>query len=190
MVRALRTRPAEWLTFRELSRLIANRELDENLLGAMADYRKDIFATTCDRKLKLREEVIEETAHRDLGDWAVPERRASDERRELRERVARAIPRANGGCYCDLPESEILEDIYAERVPNEALILSYCWKTISRTRLADETAYMPPDIWVELCRRPNDIRWRENPNDRFSLNSDRSSVRLRRFRRNSHPSST
>ena len=80
MVQALRTRPAEWLTFRELSRLIANRELDEYVLGAIAEYRDDIFAITNDRKLKLRESVIEETAHRDVGNWPVPERRVPDER--------------------------------------------------------------------------------------------------------------
>ena len=164
MVRALRTRPAEWLTFRDLSTLIANREMDEEVVGAIAEYRKDIFAITNDRKLKLRESIVEQTAHLDLDNWTVPERRIPDGRRELRDAVARALRVENGCCYCSFSDPEIFDDIFAERVPDGALILSCCWKTICRVR-GQELNSVPPDIWEELCRRWAIIRPRENPRD-------------------------
>jgi hypothetical protein len=91
MVLVLRQHPGEWLTFRRLSRLVAIPRVDEYALGAIAEYRDDLFAITNDRKVKLRENVIEETAHQDITNWVIPQRRIPDERRELRDKVACAI---------------------------------------------------------------------------------------------------
>jgi hypothetical protein len=164
MVFVLRQHPNEWLSFRKLSRLVAIPGIDEHAVASTAVYRDDLFAVHQDRRVKLRESIVEQLAHQDLANWKVPKRMVPDERRELRDRVARAIGGAEGTCYCDVPFPTILSEIIGETVPDEALILACCWITICRVR----GLYMQlvsPDIWSELCRRRVDVKHRENPNN-------------------------
>jgi hypothetical protein len=164
MVIVLRKHPGEWLTFRRLSRLVAIPGMDENVLAAMAEYRDDPFAISHDRKVKLREGILEQTAHQDVTNWLVPARRVNDERRELEEKVAQAISGEKGGCYCSMSDSKILTDIIREYVPDEALILAHCWIRICQVRGPDLTS-IPREVWSDLCRRPAVIKRRENPHD-------------------------
>lgn len=164
MVIVLRQHPGEWLTFGRLSRLVAVPGRDENVLASVAAYRDDLFAISQDRKVKLRQGVLEQTAHQDLTNWVVPERRVNDERRELEEKVARAISGEKSGCYCSMSDLRILTDIIGEHVPDEALILAHCWIRICEVRGPDFTS-VPPQVWSELCRRRAIIKRRENPRD-------------------------
>jgi len=164
MVRVLRQHPGEWLAFKRLSQLVAIPGMDENILAATTEYRADLFAISRDRKVKLRQTVLEQTAHQDVTNWAVPARRVNDERRELEEKVARAISGEKSGCYCSKSDSKILTDIIGESVPDEALILAHCWIRICEVRGPDLTS-IPPEVWSELCRRRAVIKRRENPHD-------------------------
>ena len=164
MVRVLRQHPGEWLAFRRLSQLVAILGIDEYVVGGVAEYRDDLFAISHDRKVKLRQSVLEQTAHRDVTNWVVPQRIVLDERRELRNRVARALGAADGTCYCQVSPPTILSEIIGESVPDEALILSCCWITICRVRGPD-THLVSSDVWSELCRRRVDVKHRENPCD-------------------------
>lgn len=164
MVFVLRRHPAEWLTFRRLSQLVVIPGRDENILAAIAEYRDDLFAIAHDRKVKLRQSVLEQTGNHDVTNWVVPARRVNDERRELEEKIARAISGEKSGCYCSMSDSEILTDIIGEYVPDEALILGHCWIRICEVRGPDLTS-IPPEVWSELCRRRAVIKRRENPHD-------------------------
>ena len=164
MVLVLRQHPGEWLTFRRLSRLVAIPGMDEYALGAIAEYRNDLFAISNDLKMKLRENTIEDIARQDVTNWIIPERPLRDERRELRGKVARAIGGTEGTCYCDLPFPKILSEIIGKTVPDEALILSCCWITICRVRGPD-MHLVSSDVWSELCRRRVYVQRRENPRD-------------------------
>lgn len=164
MVRVLRQHPGEWLAFRRLSQLVAIPGIDEYAIGGVAEYRGDLFAISHDRKVKLRQSVLEQTAHQNVTNWVVPARRVNDERRELEEKVARAISGEKSGCYCSMPDSKILTDIVREHVPDEALILAHCWIRICEVRGPDLTS-IPSAVWSELCRRRAVIKRRENPQD-------------------------
>jgi len=164
MVIVLRQHPGEWLTFRRLSQLVAIPRVDENVIASLAAHRDDLFAISHDRKVKLRQSVFEQTAHQDVTNWVVPKRLVLDERRELRDRVARAIGGTEGTCYCNVPFPTILNEIIGETVPDEALILSCCWITICTVRGPD-MHLVSSDVWSELCRRRVDVKHRENPND-------------------------
>jgi hypothetical protein len=161
---ALRQHPGEWLTFRRLSQLVAIPGINKDAVGGVAEYRDDLFAISRDRKVKLRQSVLEQTAHQDVTNWAVPQRNVPDDRRELRNRVARALGGADGTCYCQVPPPTILSEIIGETVPDEALILSCCWITICRVRGPD-MHLVSSDVWSELCRRRVDVKHRENPSD-------------------------
>jgi hypothetical protein len=96
MILVLRNHPGEWFTFRRLSRLVALPGMDEYTIGAIAEYRQDLFAISNDRRLKHREQAIAQMAAQDAENWVIPQRPDYDERRELRNRVARAIGGAAG----------------------------------------------------------------------------------------------
>jgi hypothetical protein len=164
MVSVLRQHPGEWLTFRRLSQLVAIPRIDGDIIAAISEHRDDLFATTHDRKVKLRQIVLEQTAHQDVTNWMVPAHRVNDERRELEEKVARAISGEKSGCYCGMSDSRILTDIIGEHVPDEALILAHCWIRICEVRGPDLTS-IPPEVWSELCRRRAVIKRLENPRD-------------------------
>lgn len=72
MVRVLREHPGEWLTFGRLSHLVAVTGCDADLLGAIADYRNDLFAMAGDRKVKLRSKVVEDVAEQGIAGWRIP----------------------------------------------------------------------------------------------------------------------
>lgn len=50
----LRKRPGEWLGYKALCRVIFGNDNDELLVGALADFRRDLFAVHADRRLKLK----------------------------------------------------------------------------------------------------------------------------------------
>src|ERR1700692_3325519 len=87
MMIVLREHPGECLTFRRLSHLVAIPGINEYAVGGVAEYRVDLFAISHDRKVKLRQSILEQTAHQDVTNWAVPQRVVLDDRRELRNRV-------------------------------------------------------------------------------------------------------
>lgn len=162
MVRTLRNRPAEWLTFVGLSRLVALADCDANVLGAIAEYRSDLFAITKDRKLKLRQNVIEDVARRGIENWSVPARPEPAKHRDLDYRDITARRESGVGCYCKSSYEEILNDIKGGSPPDEALLRSCCWSAICRVR-GMYFNMIDPEIWRDICQRRGYIRQRENP---------------------------
>lgn len=161
MVKALRLRPGEWLTFAYLASLVGIPDCDANLIGAMTDFRPDLFAVTKDKKLKLRLAVAEDVARQGTTRWQVP---------APPEKVPESSPGRHAagsfgdsqGCYCNRPDEEVLSDLKEDSIPDDALVFSCCWKNICRVRglffnqIAAET-------WTEICRRRGYILQRENP---------------------------
>src|ERR1700693_330360 len=134
MVKALRSRPGEWLTFAYLSALVAMPDCDANLIGAMADFRPDLFAVSKDKKLKLRMKVVEDVAQQGPRNWKVP---APPEKvSELTNSGHRGVSSGGlkDGCYCSHPDEEVLADLKEDTIPDEALVYSCCWKNICRVR--------------------------------------------------------
>jgi hypothetical protein len=152
MIKILRERPGEWLTVAYLSSLIAMPDCDGDLVGAMADFRPDLFAVSRDRKLKLRPEVAENISRQGISNWRVPERPEADPYRGINRRGAAETGTALGGCYCSAPDNDILEDLKTGSVPDEALVNSCCWKNICRVR-GRFFGQVPDDTWTEICRR-------------------------------------
>ena len=73
-------------------------------------------------------------------------------------------------CYCDSPSDAILKDLKAETIPDEALVRTCCWKSISKVRGStfsgsENTPAWDPqgDIWRELCRKRGYLHARQNP---------------------------
>ena len=162
MVKALRARPGEWLTFSYLSSLIAIPNCDADIVGAMADYRPDLFSVSKDRKLKLRTEVAEDVARRGPKNWKVPDRREQVPFGIFKRHSDKQAGATQNVCYCSTSDEEILDDLTEDSIPDEALVFSCCWKNICRVRglffnlVAEET-------WIEICRRRGYIQQRENP---------------------------
>jgi hypothetical protein len=67
-----------------------------------------------------------------------------------------------GGCYCSVPDHDILHDLKAGSVPDKALVYSCCWENICRVR-AIFFGQVPDQTWTEICRRRGYILQRENP---------------------------
>jgi hypothetical protein len=164
MVFVLRRQSNEWLSFRRLSRLVAIPEIDEDAIAAIAGYRDDIFATSHDRKVKLRLTFLQQTAIQDATNFVLPRHPVNDERRELSNKVARALGTPDGACYCHIAPPTILSEIIGETIPDEALILGCCWITICTVR-GPFTHLVSSEVWSELCRRRVEVKHRENPND-------------------------
>lgn len=162
MVLALRDHPAEWLTFKRLSQLVALPDCDENILGAVAEYRHDLFAISNDRKLKLRPNVIEAIALIGIANWKVPARPERVERASFDSGTPTVSRKPGVGCYCNSSYDEILIDIKESVVPDDALLNSCCWKTICRVR-GLYFNMVDPEMWRELCQRRGYIQQRENP---------------------------
>jgi hypothetical protein len=161
MVKALRARPGEWLTFAYMSSAIDIPNCDANIVGAMADYRPDLFAVSNDKRLKLRAEIVEDVARQGIS-WRVPERPAQVRLGSFdRHGGTQTAPTPNG-CYCSLSDEEILIALKDASVPDEALVFSCCWKNICRVRGLFFNL-VPADAWTEICRRRGYIQRRENP---------------------------
>lgn len=158
IVKTLRARPGEWLTFSRLSSLIAIPDCDANIVGAMADYRPDLFAVSRDRRMKLRTEVAEDVARR----GNVPERPE-----QVPFGIFKRHSDKHGGptqnvCYCSFTDQEILTDLAGDSIPDEALVFSCCWRNICRIRGLFFNL-VPAETWIEICRRRGYIQQRENP---------------------------
>jgi len=162
MVRVLHEHPGEWLTFRKLSRLVAEPSCDADLVGAIADYRDDLFAVSRDRKLKLRPRVTEGIAHRGMENWKVPARPEKEKPQYVGTHGGSTSGITGAKCYCDLSYEEILQGLVEGAIPDEALVYSCCWKTICRVRGLYFNS-VDPEIWREICARRGYIQNRENP---------------------------
>jgi hypothetical protein len=162
MVGVLREHPAEWLTFKRLSFLIALPSYDADFWAAIAEYRDDLFVINADKRLKLRPAVIEETALQGMTDWRIPARPVQIERERLTGQTGESNRKSTVGCYCNLPESEILADLKVGSVPDEALVNGCCWRTICRVRGLNFNA-VDPETWREICQRRGYVQQRENP---------------------------
>ena len=162
MVIMLRAHPGEWLTFGYLASLIAMKDCDANIIGAMADFRPDLFAVSRDRKLKLRTAVVEKVARQGIANWRVPERPEQPRSEGFNRHSTTGAGAAAGGCYCNLADEEILDDLKDGSVPDEALVFSCCWKNICRVR-GLSFGQVPDETWTEICRRRGYIQQRENP---------------------------
>jgi hypothetical protein len=162
MVRILRERPGEWLTFTDLSSLVAIPDCDGDIVGAMADFRPDLFAVSRDRKVKLRSGVTEDIARQGISNWPVPERPEPDPYRGIDRHDAAATATTPGGCYCSTPDNDILDDLKAGSVPEDALVSSCCWKNICRVR-ARFFGQVPDETWIAICRRRAYRLLREHP---------------------------
>jgi hypothetical protein len=162
MIETLLERPNKWLTFAYLSALMAIQDCDENVVGAMADFRPDLFAVSRDRKLKLRSGVAEEIARQGIR-WHVPERPEALSPGNFRQGSVSVPGIALGGaCYCSVSYERVLDDLKAGSVPDEALLFSCCWKNICRVR-GIFLKQIPDQTWTEICRRRGYIQQRENP---------------------------
>ena len=162
MVLALLSRPGEWIGFGRLADLVALPNCDDELVAALADYRTDLFATTRDRKVKLRPGTVEKVTKEGRRNWQVP---APPEREKLQgsARQPRQAPTTLiAGCYCSNSEDQILADLGEGCIPDEVLISSCCWRTICRIRGRNFSS-VDPEIWRETCQRRGYIYLRENP---------------------------
>jgi len=122
-----------WLTFSHLSSLIAIPNFDADIVGAMADYRPDLFAVSRDRRMKVKTEVAEDVARRGPN-WQVrqgPKQVPFGSFQQHRDKEAGSTENV---CYCSVPDDEILGDLTDDSVPDEALVFSCCWKNICRVR--------------------------------------------------------
>jgi hypothetical protein len=162
MVLSLRSRPGEWLTFSYLSTLVALPGCDADLIGAMADFRPDIFAVAKDRKLKLREQIVADIAKQEPRAWRVPDAPTRAPETHSIGHGGSTTGMSEGASYCHLPDEEILADLKEGSIPDEALVYSCCWKNICRVR-GLYFNLVPPDVWIEICRRRGYIQQRENP---------------------------
>jgi hypothetical protein len=159
MVRALHRRPAKWLTFSFLAQVIGK---DIDLLGGIADSRPDIFAVSQDRRLKLRQSVVEQIAVQGIVNWRIPE---IPEPRSSSGSYSRAIPGqglAGAGCYCQLTDETILDDLKRGSPPEDALVRTCCWKRICQVR-GRYFNHVEAETWQEICSYRGYLRARENP---------------------------
>jgi hypothetical protein len=160
IVALLLRRPGEWLSFRQIASSIRVPGCDDILVGALAEFRFDLFSISDDRRLKLRTGVTESIAKQGISAWHVPPRPEAGHRERVHEASPSPIP--VGHCYCSLSENLVLLDLVNNSVPDSALMYSHCWRHICRVRglffsqVADET-------WREICQRRGYLRERENP---------------------------
>ncbi len=162
MVRVLREHPAEWLTFKRLSLLIAVPSCNADLCAAIAEYRDDLFAVNADKRLKLLQSVIKEIALQGIAKWQIPARPERIDRGSLNSQSSQSDRTATVGCYCNLSESEVLNDLKAGSVPEDALLNQCCWRTICRVRGLHFSS-IDPETWREICQHRGYIQQRENP---------------------------
>ena len=164
MVKMLRARPGEWLTFAYLSSLIALPDCDTNIVGAMADYRLDLFAVSRDRKLKLCTEVVEDVARQGPTRWRVPQRPEQAQLGSSNRHGGTQSGSPPSGCYCSVSDEEILSALKEGSVPDEALVYSCCWRNICRVRGLFFNL-VSAETWVQICQRRGYVQQRENPRD-------------------------
>jgi hypothetical protein len=162
IVFALRTRPSEWISFRRLAALLNMPGIDGDVVGALVDYRPDIFAVSKDRKVKLRMTTVEEISLRGKTEWKLPEVPQKKSPNPISSRGTTAGDHVVVGCYCDLPSDAILEDLKNANIPEEALVNSCCWRRICSVRGSNLWA-IPEDIWREICERRGYLYFRQNP---------------------------
>lgn len=162
MVRTLIQHPAEWLTFNRVSQLVSLPHCDANVVGAITEYRQDIFAITNDRKLKLRMPIVEDIARRGFGSWEVPVRRERGNARVVHHLDSRADRETSSGCYCKSSHQEILDDIKDSSLPDDALLRNCCWSAICRVR-ALHFNMVDPETWRDICSHRGYIQLRQNP---------------------------
>lgn len=159
MVRALHRRPAEWLTFSSLAREIG---MDPDLLGGIVDSRPDIFAVSQDRRLKLREAVVEQIAFQGIANWRIPDIPEPPSSVRFPPIASTGQGLAGTGCYCQLSDEMILDDLKRGSPPEDALVRTCCWQRICRVR-GRNFNLVEAETWQEICSYRGYLRGRENP---------------------------
>lgn len=159
IVLMLRQHPGEWFSFRRASSLIQVAGVDADVLAAFVEYRPDLFSVSDDRRFKLRVRISEDVAQKGDTNWKVPPVPESARPEMLRQGVNREVPA--GGCYCDVGDCSVLQDLVIGSVPDSALVYSCCWRHICRIR-GLHFGSIADDIWREICQRRGYLREREN----------------------------
>jgi hypothetical protein len=65
-------------------------------------------------------------------------------------------------CYCETRDTEILNDIRHEPIPEDALVNGCCWRRICQVR-GRPFNKIDADTWTEVCRKRGYLFRRENP---------------------------
>jgi hypothetical protein len=151
MIREFLAHPAELLTFRRLSRLVAS---DADVLHAIAEQRPDLFMITSNgRFVKLFPDAVERIATdgvekviAEVG--PVPSER--DARRDHRD------------CNHFSSDEEILADLRLASFRPESLTRSCCWAAVCRVRALNPQA-ITEETWREVCGIRGYLHGRQNP---------------------------
>ena len=64
IVQVLLQRPAEWFTFSRMASAVRLPGVDGDLIGALVDYRGDLFSSSQDRRFKLQSAIVEQIGSR------------------------------------------------------------------------------------------------------------------------------
>ena len=151
MIRQFLAHPAEFLTFRRLSRLVAS---DPDVLHGIAEQRPDLFLiTTNDRFVKLFPEAAERIASAGIEN-AITEPRTVPSGRDRR----RDYP----GRLHFSSDEEILADLQSASFGPESLTRGCCWRAICQVRALSPQA-VDEETWREVCRIRGYLHGRQNP---------------------------
>jgi hypothetical protein len=161
MVQILFQHPAEWFTFKRMANTVHLPGIDANLIGALVDFRDDLFATNQDCRFKLQTVVIEKISQSGIKKWAVPNRPERKSRTTVSGYSAPSDDLA-ATHYCHSNDGAILSDLIQGRIPEIALVTSCCWKRVCQVR-GRNFNLVSEDTWEELCRFRGYIHARENP---------------------------
>jgi hypothetical protein len=160
MVKLLLRRPGEWLTFRQAAYSLKMPNCDTDVVGALVEFRPDLFSVNNDTRFKLRSGVAESVANIGVAEWQVPARPEAPqhESSEVVSHSATSLP----GCYCNVPETRVLQDLIHNSVPDSAIMYTHCWRHIFRAR-GLYFNHVTEETWREICQRRGYLRERENP---------------------------
>jgi len=151
MIREFRAHPAEILSFRRLSRLVAS---DPDVLYAVAKLRPDLFMITADdRFVKLFSEAVERIAQVGVESAIAEVRPAA---------LEHATKREDHPCSHFSSDDEILADLQRGSFQPESLTRYCCWREICRVRGRNPKA-IDEDTWREVCRTRGYLQERQNP---------------------------
>ncbi len=151
MIREFLAHPAELLTFRKLSRLVAS---DADVLHAIAEQRPDLFMITSnDRFVKLFPEAVVRIASTGV-EKAIAEVAPVPSERDAR--------RDHPACDHFSSDEEILADLKRASFRPESLTRSCCWSAICRVRALNPQA-INEEMWREVCGIRGYLHGRQNP---------------------------
>jgi hypothetical protein len=151
MIREFLAHPAELLTFRRLSRLVAS---DQDVLHAIAEQRPDLFMITSnDRFVKLFPEAAERIASGGVEKAIAEVREIPSERDARHDHLA---------CNHFSSDEEILADLQRVSFRSDLLTRGCCWRAICRVRAVNPQA-IDEETWREVCGIRGYLHSRQNP---------------------------